>query len=251
MQKIFGLIGFPLSHSFSKDYFTNKFREEGITGTVYENFELQDVSGLKELLESEPDIAGLNVTIPHKASVMKFLNDIDPQAKKIGAVNVIRKLENGKLRGYNSDYYGFRTSLESWLGASMKKTKAIVLGTGGASRAVRAVLEDIGMEFIMVSRSPGKEVIGYYDLRKDVSWIRKYTLIINTTPLGMYPRINEMPNLPYEYLDEDNYLYDLIYNPEKSMFLQQGEQKGAGIKNGREMLVLQAERSWQIWNNPE
>ena len=182
---------------------------------------------------------------------MKYLDTIDSSAKRVGAVNVIKKTENGKLKGFNSDYYGFRISLENWIGPQLNKMGALVLGTGGAARAAIAVLEDRNMKFLKVSRSPGKESISYFDIRQNTSLLKKYRLIINTTPVGMYPKTNEMPNLPYQYFNEENCLYDLIYNPEKTLFLREGELRGAQIKNGSEMLILQAERSWQIWNNKE
>jgi len=229
----------------------DKFRAENIKEAIYENFELVEISDIRELILSDPEIKGLNVTIPYKQSVMKYIDVMDSTAKRVGAVNVIKKLENGKLKGYNSDYYGFRISLENWVSPHLRDFGALVLGTGGAAKAVIAVLEDCNIDFLKVSRSPGKENISYFDIRQNSLLLGTHKLIINTTPLGMYPRINEMPNLPYEKLNEDHYLYDLIYNPEKTLFLQQGELKGAKIKNGSEMLILQAERSWQIWNNKE
>ena len=251
MKHIYGLIGYPLTHSFSKEYFSNKFRKEEIKDSVYENFEIRDVSELPGLLASQPAIKGLNVTIPHKEGVIKYLGNIDPDAKRVGAVNVLKIMPDGKLKGYNSDYYGFRTSLERWLGTDLVNCKAMILGTGGAAKAVIAVLEDCNIETIRVSRSAGAERYTYFDIRKSAEMLKSCRLVINTTPLGMYPKINEMPNLPFEALTEEHYLYDLIYNPEKTLFLQKGESMGCRIKNGREMLELQAEKSWQIWNNRE
>lgn len=249
MKRIYGLIGNPLSHSFSKEYFSNKFRSENIDNALYENFELREVSELPRLMEAHPDIRGLNVTIPYKQEVIKYLEDLDPDAKRVGAVNVIKILPGGKLKGYNSDYYGFRTSLERWLGSDLVNIRAMILGTGGAAKAVVAVLEDCNIEIIKVSRSAGNDKFNYFDIHKSDDLLKDYRLIINTTPLGMYPNVNEMPNLPYDNLTDENCLYDLIYNPDKTLFLQKGETKGCRIKNGREMLELQAERSWQIWNN--
>jgi shikimate dehydrogenase len=250
-MKKYGLIGYPLSHSFSKGYFSGKFMQEKIQDTVYDNFELKDVSQIKELLFYDTELLGLNVTIPYKQSIMPYLDIIDPVATRVGAVNVIKKLGNGILKGYNSDYYGFRISLEGWLGPDLKGLGALVLGTGGAAKAITAVLEDCNIIYLKISRTVGKDCITYFDIRNNTSFVRDYRLIINTTPLGMFPKINEMPNLPYETIDENNLFYDLIYNPEKTLFLQKGESKGAKIINGKEMLILQAERSWQIWNNNE
>ena len=251
MKSIFGLIGFPLSHSFSKEYFKNKFLTEGIENAVYENFELDDIDKINELIISQPNLTGLNVTIPYKESIIKYLATLDPDARRVGAVNVVKKLSNGDLKGFNSDYYGFRLTLEKWMGQDLRTSRAVLMGTGGAAKAVMAVLEDCNIDYIKVSRTTGKDRITYYDLREKPSLLRNYNLVINTTPLGMYPNINEMPNLPYDSLREDMYLYDLIYNPEKTLFLQKGESMGCKIMNGRDMLVLQAERSWEIWNSKE
>jgi shikimate dehydrogenase len=250
-MKKYGLIGYPLSHSFSRGYFRDKFQEEKIPNVQYDNYELKDVSQVKELLSYDPEILGLNVTIPYKQSVISHLDILDPIAGRIGAVNIIKKLSDGKLKGYNSDYYGFRISLEKWLGPEIVGKGALILGTGGASKAVLAVLEDCNISYLKISRNAGKDCITYFDLRRNLSLIDQYRLIINTTPLGMFPKINEKPNLPYEALSENNFLFDLIYNPEKTLFLQEGEIIGAKIKNGREMLILQAERSWQVWNSIE
>ena len=249
MNRIFGLVGFPLSHSFSKDYFSRKFRVAGIRDAVYENFELKKIDEINSLLNSNPAICGLNVTIPYKESVISFMHELSPDARRVGAVNVIKRMPDGKLKGYNSDYYGFRTSLEKWMGRNLADASAIILGTGGAAKAVTAVLEDCNIMYRKVSRKPGKEELSYFDLRNDRSIVSGHNLIVNTTPLGMFPKINEMPNLPYEWLDKKHFLYDLIYNPDKTLFLQKGESAGCQIKNGKEMLELQAERSWQIWTN--
>ncbi len=248
MNRIYGLIGFPLSHSFSREYFNNKFRQEGINDAEYSNFELKGIEDLKSLIESNSGILGLNVTIPYKEKVFRYMDELDADAKRVGAVNVIKILAGKKLKGYNSDYFGFRTSLEKWMGKRLADAKAIVLGTGGAAKAVFTVLEDCNIETLKVSRSVKNNAVTYHDLRSRPSLLKEYNLIINTTPLGMFPKINEMPNLPYEFLNRNYYLYDLIYNPEKTLFLQKGEHMGCKIQNGKEMLVLQAERSWQIWN---
>jgi len=247
-MKKYGLIGFPLSHSFSKRYFSEKFREEDIPDCEYENFEIKRIDNLSSLIKSYPNLCGLNVTIPYKESIIPYLDDLDKAAKKVGAVNVVKILKDHRKIGYNSDYYGFRFSLENWLGSSMKKLKALLLGTGGAAKAVKCVLEDCRIEYKSISREKGRGDFIYTDFIDDPDLIKGYRLIINTTPLGMYPKISEAPNLPYEDMDSSYFLYDLIYNPEKTLFLEKGELSGANIKNGHEMLVLQAEKSWEIWN---
>jgi shikimate dehydrogenase len=188
------------------------------------------------------------VTIPYKEKVISYITELGRYARRIGAVNVIRIEENGDLTGFNSDYYGFRISLEKWLGSSLARGNALILGTGGASKAVTAVLEDANISYKKVSRSQGKGDLTYHSFIDDPELILDYPLIINTTPTGMYPHENEAPNLPYHMMNEQFYLYDLIYNPEKTLFLQMGEKRGANIKNGLEMLILQAEKSWELWN---
>ncbi len=248
-MKIYGLIGFPLGHSFSKSYFAKKFREERIKDTLYESFELKSIEELPKLLESYPELKGLNVTIPYKEQIIPFLGDMDKSASRVGAVNVVRFGKNDQLIGYNSDYYGFRLSLEKWLDSNLSKVKALILGTGGAAKAVKAVCEDAGIPYLTVSRDPLKGSVTYYDLNEDPGVVQTHRLIINASPLGMHPRENEMPNLPYDLLDEGFYLYDLIYNPEITLFMEKGLERGANVKNGYEMLVLQAEKSWSIWND--
>jgi len=247
-MKIYGLIGFPLGHSFSKSYFSKKFKDEHIQNTIYESFELKKIEEFPNLLDLYPDLCGLNVTIPYKEEVIPYLNRIDKSATRIGAVNVIQFEEGGQLVGYNSDYYGFRLSLEKWLDQDLSKIQALILGTGGAAKAVKVVCKDTNIDYLSVSRDKTRGDITYYELNKDPNFIRDYQLIINTSPLGMHPRENEMPNLPYEVLDDGFYLYDLIYNPETTLFMEKGLEYGARVKNGYEMLVLQAERSWDIWN---
>lgn len=240
----FGLIGFPLTHSFSKKYFSQKFQNLGIDGqNIYELFEIEQIKDLKIVLENNPDLVGLNVTIPHKLSVIPFLDEIDSAAKEIGAVNVI-KISNGKLKGYNSDYYGFKYSLIDFL--SGLKPKALVLGTGGASKAVVKVLTDLNIPFLYVSRSASQDVINYQDITEIIA---DYKLIINTTPLGMYPNIDSCPELPYHLLDASYFLYDLVYNPEETLFMKKGLQKGAKVMHGMQMLVGQAEEAYEIWTN--
>lgn len=243
-MQLYGLIGFPLGHSFSKGYFTAKFEKEHIENSTYENFPLPDINGFPELVRSLPDLKGLNVTIPHKTAVVPFLDELDPAAKAIGAVNTIRN-EGGRLIGYNTDTIGFRESLEVLLQPHHRH--ALVLGTGGASKAVEYTLRQLGIEYRLVSRNPqGPDDLRYDQI--DAAILEKYTLLINTTPLGMHPATDTAPPLPYEYLDARHFLYDLVYNPAKTLFLHKGEAQGAAIKNGHEMLVLQAEAAWKIWN---
>lgn len=242
---LFGLIGYPLTHSFSKKYFTEKFEREGIKDHKYELFEIRDILDFPAILKNNPELKGLNVTIPHKQSVMQFMDELDEPVKKIRAVNVI-KVQNGKLKGYNSDYHGFRISLEKFLGEEISKVKALVLGTGGASQAVKAALEDLDISYLTVSRTKSQADLTYEDLGGKVAATR---LIINTSPLGMYPNLDTCPDIPYNELNEGHYLYDLVYNPEETLFLHKGREKGARTKNGIEMLYGQAEKAWSIWNS--
>lgn len=244
-MKQFGLIGYPLSHSFSQKFFTDKFREENITGCVYDNFPLENIEALRGVLEKYPNLAGLNVTIPYKEKVIPFLHHQSDVVKKIGACNCI-KFVNGELHGYNTDVTGFEESLRPLLESHHRK--ALVLGTGGAAKAIHFVLEKLGIIFLEVSRNPfsGRQ-ISYEQLTPEL--IAEHTLIINTTPVGMYPHTNECPPLPYTALTPKHYLFDLVYNPAKTMFLQKGEEQGAVIKNGADMLVIQALESWRIWNS--
>jgi len=249
-MKYLGLIGYPLSHSFSVKYFSEKFIREDISGFEYRNHPIQSVSELKPLIEEMEDLIGLNVTIPHKQKVMPLLDEIDREAAEIGAVNTIKiKRSSGKihLKGYNSDVYGFRESLMPLLEAGHQY--ALVLGTGGASKAITHVLTQLGIGYQYVSRTPDENQFHYLDLCYAV--MKKHTLIINTTPLGTYPDTSTFPNIPYDLLTSGHILYDLVYNPPETEFLRLGRQKGATVKNGHEMLILQAERSWEIWNMPD
>jgi shikimate dehydrogenase len=247
-MRLFGLIGFPLSHSFSKTYFLEKFRKENIQDCEYENFEIKEIEDLSSLINSYPTLRGLNVTIPYKQSIIPYLDDLDHVAEKVGAVNVVKIGDDNRKTGFNSDYYGFRISLENWTGRYLRRGNALILGTGGAAKAVKCVLEDCNIEYKTVSRHKEKGDLTYHHFTDNPELINAYRLIINTTPLGMFPNLNEAPNLPYEQMNNTYYLYDLIYNPEKTLFLGKGESSGANIKNGYEMLVLQAEKSWEIWN---
>ncbi len=237
----FGLIGFPLTHSFSKKYFTDIFTTEGIDAT-YENFPLEDIANLTMLWE-DVQLEGLNVTIPYKESVIPFLDELSDAVKKIGACNCI-KIESGRKIGYNTDVIGFDRSLVKKLKG--RHTKALVLGTGGAAKAVMYVLQQRSIKSIQVSRTPSVGMIGYNDLSAER--IAEHTLIVNTTPLGMFPNTNACAPLPYEAITPLHYLYDLVYNPAKTLFLQKGEERGAVIENGHDMLVIQADESRKIWN---
>lgn len=244
----FGLIGYPLTHSFSKKYFTEKFERENLIDHRYDLFEIPDIDQFPSILKDNPSLVGLNVTIPYKLLVIPFLDELDPACKAIGAVNTIC-IKNGHLKGYNTDYYGFKNSLISWLGE--KRPNALVLGTGGASKAVIQALQDLGIRHLMVSRTTktgSQELVTYDELASSSSLLIDYPLIINTTPLGTYPRIQDMPPIPLTNIGEGHYVYDLVYNPENTALMQTLASKGAKVKNGLEMLHLQAEAAWEIWN---
>ncbi|MBR4721590.1 MAG: shikimate dehydrogenase [Muribaculaceae bacterium] len=243
----FGLVGMPLSHSFSKSFFTKKFYDEGIDAQ-YLNFELPEVGLIADILASHPDLKGFNVTIPYKEQILPYLDDINKDAAEVGAVNVVKVSRDGtglaRLCGYNSDIVGFEQSLRPLL--KEWHHKALVLGTGGASKAVLFVLRKLGIEATLVSRTAGNDRITYADITRKT--MADNLLIINTTPLGMSPRVNAFPDIPYEHLTDRHLCYDLIYNPEVTLFLKKAQEKGAAIKNGEEMLILQAIESWRIWN---
>lgn len=242
----FGLIGKKLGHSFSKKYFTQKFEREGIQDVQYELYELPNAQKLKSLLEQEPELVGLNVTVPYKQDVIPLLDELDEIAAKIGAVNTI-SIRQGKTKGFNTDYIGFKSTLEEFYPQEERK-QALVLGTGGAAKAVWAVLDALQIPFRSVSRNPNpaKRELSYEQLTPKL--LQTYNLIINTTPLGMHPHIDNMPDLPYEALTEQHYLYDLVYNPEQTLFLQKGATAGAQTCNGLDMLYRQANAAWAIWN---
>ena len=242
-MKQYGLIGRTLTHSFSKNFFMQKFEENGIADCVYDNFELKCIEDFPALLKTHPDLKGLNVTIPYKEDVLQYLTDQNDVVKEIHACNCI-KIEGDSLKGYNTDVIGFWKSLQPKLKKYHKR--ALILGTGGAAKAIRYVLEQLGMEYAIVSRRKKLNELGYEDLGEEV--LSKYQVIINTTPLGMYPNIDSDPPVPYEYITRKHFLYDLIYNPQKTKFLAEGEKRGAQICNGSEMLILQAEESWRIWS---
>ncbi|MVN20203.1 shikimate dehydrogenase family protein [Mucilaginibacter arboris] len=260
-MKKFGLIGYPLTHSFSKKYFTEKFAREDIEDNSYELFELENLSNFPEFIKANPDLCGLNVTIPHKIGAVFYMNWMDDEAKKVEAINCIKIItesaieaafsgevgfvgQDFRLEGYNTDIYGFEHSLKPLL--KSQHNKALVLGNGGASRAVRYVLKKLRIPFQVVSRRPKGNHLLYQNVTPEL--IKTSKLIINTTPLGTAPDLTAFPPIPYGNITDQHLLYDLIYNPEKTVFLQKGEAQGATIKNGYEMLVLQAEKSWEIWN---
>ncbi|MGB3586899.1 MAG: shikimate dehydrogenase [Tunicatimonas sp.] len=244
--KQYGLIGYPLSHSFSKQYFTEKFQREGITDSTYELFEIPSIEQLTDVFQQNPNLRGLNVTIPHKQQVMQYVDEFDPVAQRIGAVNTVR-IEANKKVGFNSDYYGFRDSLLPWLNRT-SVDQALVLGTGGASRAVVCVLEDLKIKYTYVSRQSSEKSISYAELKNKN--VKNYPLIINTTPLGMSPNRGTYPDLNYNQLTSNHFCYDLVYNPEETAFMRLAKQQGARVKNGLEMLHRQAEKSWEFWNAP-
>lgn len=241
----FGLIGYPLGHSFSANYFRQKFQDAHIRDCYYANYELADIGGLQQVL-LDPELEGLNVTIPYKEAVLPFLDEPDPVVREMGACNCIR-IRHGRLYGFNTDVIGFEQSLrEKW---KPEDRRALILGTGGSSKAVAWVLRKMGIAFLLVSRKPGPEGrLAYEDLNEKI--IREHPLIVNCTPLGMHPHTEAMPPIPYEYVGADHYLFDLIYNPPKTVFLKEGEQRGARTKNGADMLKIQADASWAIWNDP-
>ncbi len=242
----YGLIGYPLGHSFSISYFNEKFQNENIDAE-YINFEIPTIDALPEVLASNPELKGLNVTIPYKEKVISFLDSVSPEARAIGAVNVISVKHKGneiKLKGYNSDVIGFTKSIEPLLERFHKK--ALILGTGGASKAINYGLKSLGIETVFVSRYERPGTIQYENITPEV--IHEYNVIVNCTPCGMYPHIDECPSLPYEAMDEKNLLYDLLYNPDQTLFMKKGAEHGATVKNGLEMLLLQAFSSWEFWN---
>ncbi len=245
----YGLIGYPLGHSFSIGYFNEKFENEG-TDATYENFEIPSIEQFPEIIDTNPELRGLNVTIPYKEKVISYLDTLSPEARAIGAVNVIKVEHRGKkvvLKGYNSDVIGFTRSIEPLLERYHKK--ALILGTGGAAKAIDFGLKSLGLETIYVSRYERRGAITYQQVTAEV--IREYPVVVNCTPTGMYPHADECPLLPYETMDSRTLLYDLIYNPDETMFLKKGKVQGATVKNGLEMLLLQAFASWQFWNEKE
>lgn len=245
-QYLYGLIGHPLGHSFSADYFTKKFQELSADDHRYVNFDIQDIRLIEDIIEAHPELRGFNVTIPYKEKIISFLNEVDAEAKIIGSVNCVHIAEDGKRTGYNTDAYGFYHSIKPFL--ENKYERALILGTGGSSKAVAYVLKKLGIKVFFASRNP---IASYHMSYKEISAenIHHFPLIINCTPLGMYPNTEVSPPLPYAALSSHHFLYDLIYNPEETLFLKQGKDQGALTANGKLMLQLQAERSWQIWKS--
>ena len=243
MHKL-GLLGRNISYSFSRNYFKVKFEKEQITNITYENFDIDDISKFPSIIKNTKGLKGLNVTIPYKQVVMPYLDDIDDTAKEIGAVNTIKIEKNGKLTGYNTDCYGFEESLKPYLKPHHKTV--LILGTGGASKAIAYVLKKLGLSFHYVSRTPSAEVdFTYADLNETI--IKQHDIIINCTPLGTFPNIENCPDIPYHAITNNHILYDLIYNPAETTFLKKGKEKNAITINGLKMLELQAEKSWSIW----
>ncbi|WP_299671904.1 shikimate dehydrogenase [uncultured Polaribacter sp.] len=244
-NKVFGLLGKNISYSFSRGYFAEKFEALGFKKHKYKNFDILEIQDFPSILKNEAHLEGMNVTIPYKEAVIPFLDKLDKTAEKIGAVNTIKFTKRGNLKGYNTDVVGFENSITPLLKKHHKF--ALILGTGGASKAIAYALKKNKIKYKFVSRNPeGKKEIGYQELTEEI--IYKYHIIINCTPIGTSPDIHLSPNIPYQFLSENHLLFDLIYNPKISTFLSKGKEKGASIKNGYEMLELQAEESWRIWN---
>jgi shikimate dehydrogenase len=241
----FGLIGYPLGHSFSKKYFSEKFVREGIQGCQFELYPIESISEFHQLLDSESSLEGLSVTIPYKEQVIPFLDALDPACAQIGAVNCIR-IRDGIKTGFNTDYLGFKHSLQSWLGTEIPN--ALVLGTGGASKAVQQALRDLKIPYRIVSRTQREGQLTYADLKEQPEWLASHPLIINTSPLGTYPQVEDMPDIPLEQLYATHRVYDLVYNPPITRLMQECISRGGTAKNGQDMLELQAEAAWSIWN---
>lgn len=242
----FGLIGYPLSHSFSPAFFAEKFAKENIAGCSYDLYPIQSIDLFPGLLASNPDLEGINVTIPYKKSIIPYLDSASEAVSKINACNCI-KISEGRLEGYNTDVIGFEKSLSPKL--TNRHTSALILGTGGSAAAVEFVLEKLGIQYLFVTRDTNTKAnsLQYNELTSQI--IGQYKLLVNTTPVGMYPAIDNCPDIPYQFLTTDHYLFDLVYNPAETLFLKKGAEKGATIKNGSDMLVIQAEESWKIWNS--
>ena len=243
-KKRFGLLGRNISYSFSKGHFTTKFEKEKYQGYTYENFDIQEITVFPEIIKNTEHLKGLNVTIPYKEEVIPFLDKLSKKAKKIGAVNTIKITKKGKLKGYNTDYFGFLKSLKPLLLPHHKK--ALILGTGGASKGVAFALEELGIEYKFVSRKASENAIDYSQINAET--FQEYQIIINSTPIGTSPNIEACPDIPYELFTNEHIAYDLIYNPAETQFLKNAAAQGAQIKNGLDMLIFQAEKAWEIWN---
>ncbi len=244
LQNKYGLVGKNISYSFSKNYFTERFKKNNDLVNSYENFDIQEISEFSQILKFNPALAGLNITIPYKESVVPFLDSLSKNAAKIGAVNTIKIGVDGKLKGFNTDYYGFKKALEPLLKSNHKN--ALILGTGGASKGVAFALEKLGISYTFVSRNATEKAISYQQINSNT--FENFQIIINCTPLGTSPKIEQFPPIPYDFFTTEHIAFDLIYNPEETEFLKRAKQKGAVIKNGMEMLVFQAEKAWEIWN---
>lgn len=242
----FGLLGKDISYSFSRKYFTEKFQELELKDYKYSNFDIPEIEEFPFLLyHREDEFRGINVTIPYKESVIRYLNKVDEDAQKIGAVNTIKITDNNELVGYNTDFYGFQNAIQPLLKSNHKK--ALILGTGGASKAIAYAFEKMNIEFKFVSRKVTEGMFLYSMLNEQI--LEEYTIIVNSTPVGTHPNIDESPNIPFQFITNKHLLFDLIYNPAETKFLSEGKKRGAIIKNGLEMLQLQAEKSWEIWNS--
>jgi len=244
IMRKFGLLGKDISYSFSKLYFAKKFKNESITDATYKNFDIEDISLFQDIIKNTKQLSGMNVTIPYKESVIPYLDKLNKKARKIGAVNTIQVTSKGKLIGYNTDYYGFKKSLKPYL--KSHHNSALILGTGGASKAIAYTLKTLGIKYLYVSRNATETILSYDDLSNKI--IENHHIIINCTPLGTTPNINACPDIPYKAITDKHILFDLIYNPEETKFLSLGKQNNATIINGLNMLKSQAEKAWSIWN---
>lgn len=245
IKKRFGLLGRNISYSFSKGYFTDKFKDENYKEYAYENFDIQDIAEFEDIIKNNhQELEGMNVTIPYKEAVMPFLDKLSKKAALIGAVNTIKFTKKGKLKGYNTDYYGFKKALKPLLQKHHKK--ALILGTGGASKGIAFALDELEIKYTFVSRNGKENTISYEEI--DAATFKKNQIVINATPVGTSPNIDAFPLIPYEYFTDKHIAFDLIYNPAETQFLKKAKEKGAQIKNGYEMLVFQAEKAWKIWN---
>ncbi len=248
-MKTYGLIGYRLGHSFSRSFFTEKFANENLPDHEYVNFELDSIEEFPKVFNQGKDICGLNCTIPYKQQIIQFLDEIDVEAAQIGAVNTVKIInQNGRriLKGFNTDLYGFEHSLRPMLEA--KQRKALILGTGGASKAIKFLFDKMGIAYLSATTKevPGEKEIRYNQLTEDL--MNEYLIVVNATPLGTFPKVDTCPDIPYQFITKDHVLYDLVYNPEETLFLKKGKAQGAKTKNGLEMLHLQALRAWEIWN---
>ena len=244
VRKRFGLLGRNINYSFSKGYFTDKFSNENFEGCTYENFDIQEIDFFNEIIKNTPDLKGLNVTIPYKEAVIPFLDKLSKKAKLIGAVNTIKITKKGKLKGYNTDYHGFKKSLETLLQPHHKK--ALILGTGGASKGVAFALDELNIPYTFVSREAKENAIDYNRINETT--FDNYQIIINASPVGTSPNTEAFPLIPYAYFTNNHIAYDLIYNPAETQFLKKAKEQGAQVKNGLDMLIFQAEKAWEIWN---